>query len=130
MSRCYQFTVKGRPITKKNSQRMVQNKKTKKWFPIPSKAYAVYEKSCLNVLREQAPQNPIDCPVNIRCRYFMPTYRACDLANLIEATTDILVKAKVIADDNYKIVSGHDGSRVYVDKGDPRVEITIEEIEL
>jgi hypothetical protein len=38
---------------------------------------------------------------------------------------DILVKAKVLEDDNYKIVIGTDGSRVYYDKENPRTEVEI-----
>lgn len=55
--------------------------------------------------------------------------RWVDLANLIEATTDILVKAHVLEDDNSKIVAAHDGSRVEIDRRNPRVEIKIEEME-
>ena len=51
------------------------------------------------------------------------------VANLIEATCDILVKAKVLADDNSQIVAAHDGSRVDYDKKNPRAEIWIEEME-
>ena len=50
-----------------------------------------------------------------------------DLCNLLGATCDILVKFGVIADDNCKIVKSHDGSRVLLDKENPRVEIEIEE---
>lgn len=56
----------------------------------------------------------------------MPTKRRVDLSNLIEAVDDILVKAGVLEDDNYKIVQSHDGSRVLHDKENPRTEITIE----
>lgn len=38
---------------------------------------------------------------------------------------DILVDAGILADDNARIVTGHDGSRVLYDKGNPRVEIVI-----
>jgi hypothetical protein len=37
-----------------------------------------------------------------------------------------LVKHKIIQDDNYTIVKSHDGSRVYHDKSNPRVEIEID----
>ena len=48
-----------------------------------------------------------------------------DLANLLEATNDMLVKHGVLADDNRKIVASHDGSRVFLDREHPRVDITI-----
>ena len=73
--------------------------------------------------------SPISARVNVRCVYYMKTARRVDLANLIEATTDILVKAGVLADDNSKIVAAHDGSRVDYDKNHPRVEVEITEME-
>lgn len=89
---------------------------------LPSKRFVDYEKAC----REFIPTgDTIDYPVNIECIYYMPTRRRVDLVNLEEATLDILVKYRVIADDNSSIVVSMDGSRVYYDKDDPRTEITI-----
>lgn len=65
----------------------------------------------------------------MQCVYYMATRRKVDLANLIEATCDILVTAGVLADDNSRIVAAHGGSRVDYDKQNPRVEIWIEEME-
>lgn len=56
----------------------------------------------------------------------MPTRRRVDLTNLMEATHDTLVAAKILADDNYKIIDNVDGSRVRYDKNNPRTEIIIE----
>ena len=39
------------------------------------------------------------------------------------------MKASVLEDDNSKIVAAHDGSRVELDRKQPRVEIEIEEME-
>ena len=55
----------------------------------------------------------------------MPTKHKVDLANLINATTDILVRAKIFVDDNCNIVSTHDGSCVCYDKENPRAVIYI-----
>ena len=59
----------------------------------------------------------------------MPTKRRVDLGNLQASTCDILVKYKVIADDNCKIVASMDGSKVFYDKDNPRTEITITKLE-
>ena len=59
----------------------------------------------------------------------MPDNRRCDLSNLHQAIDDILVKGGVLKDDSRKYIAGHDGSRVRTDKGNPRVEITISEME-
>ena len=112
----------GRPITKKNSQRLI--KAGKRVIPIPSAQYKDYEQTCI-YRTPAALRIGIDYPVNICCVYYMPTLGRVDLANLLEATTDILTAARVIADDNSRIVAAHDGSRVRYDKENPRTEISI-----
>lgn len=124
------LTLYGNPVTKKNSQRILYKftkfgRKTP--FIAPSKAYVDYEAGCLRQIKR--PNSPISARVNVRCVYYMKTARRVDLANLIEATTDILVKARVLEDDNSKIVAAHDGSRVGLDRKNPRVEIEIEGME-
>lgn len=124
------LTLYGNPVTKKNSQRILYKftkfgRKTP--FIAPSKTYVDYETDCLRQIKR--PHSPISARVNVRCVYYMKTARRVDLANLIEATTDILVKARVLEDDNSKIVAAHDGSRVDLDRKQPRVEIEIEEME-
>ena len=123
----WRCTIYGQPITKKNSQQIVMNPKTKRPFIMPSKQYKEYEKNAAQYI--SPPEQPIDHPVNVRCIYFMPNARACDLTNLMEATHDILVKHKVLSDDNNKVIYAVDGSRVCYDKLTPRVEVFIEEIE-
>lgn len=94
------------------------------WFPVQSKAYRAFEKEALKQI-DQAAQ-PIICePVNIKYIFYRNTKRSVDALNLAEAIDDILVKAKILADDNRDIVAGHDGTRVYYDKDDPRTEVTI-----
>lgn len=119
------LTLYGDPRTKKNSARILKSRSGGR-FVAPSKAYVDYETDCLRQIKR--PRSPISARVNVRCVYYMATRRKVDLANLIEATCDILVKAKVLADDNSQIVAAHDGSRVDYDKKNPRAEIWIEEI--
>lgn len=117
------IVLKGEPRTKKNSQQIV--KLHGHYCIIPSKAYKEYEQSCLWQIRR--PAKPIGTRVNVKCIYCMPTKRRVDLCNLLEATCDILVKAGVLADDNSAVVMSHDGSRVLLDKENPRTEIEITE---
>jgi len=121
------YIIPGQPRTKKNSQRIVTNKKGVP-FIIPSAEYKNFEKEA-GLFLKPIPDKPVDYPVNIKCLYYRKNKIRCDLSNLHEATDDILVKYGIIADDNYNIVAGHDGSRVYIDKDNPRTEIYIEEIE-
>lgn len=116
------ITIELPPITKKNSQRILVNKSTGKPFIMPSEQYKQYEKDAQWFIRERP---RIDYPVNVKCVFYMPTRRRVDLTNLMEAADDVLVHAGVIADDHSGIVVSHDGSRVLVDKENPRTEIEI-----
>ena len=91
---------------------------------MPSKKFLDYQKMCATFL----PALKIDYPVNIKCLFFMPTKRRCDLTNMLEAIDDVLVKYNVLDDDNYTIVAAHDGSRILYDKENPRTEIEITRI--
>ena len=117
------IVIYGAPRTKKNSSQIV--KLHGRYCVIPSKVYKEYEKEAL--VQIKPPKTPIAKEVNVRCLYYMPTRRRVDLCNLLEATCDILVKAKVLQDDNSGVVVGHDGSRVLYDKDKPRVVVYIEE---
>lgn len=119
------ITLYGRPITKKNSSRIVKCGNYTKI--LPSKQYSQYEKDCIRQI-QGSKKKRICIPVNMQCIYYMPTKHRVDLVNLLEATCDILVKANVLEDDNSNIILSHDGSRVLYDKDNPRVEIEIQEI--
>ena len=119
------YTIRGTPVTKKNSSRIILVHGKPRI--IPSKQFAEYAKLARYQLLPHRPVKPIDYPVNVRCVYYMPTNRRVDLTNLLAATLDILVDAHVLADDNAKIVVGHDGSRVMYKADKPRTEIEIKE---
>lgn len=110
------------PRTKKNSQNIVVNPKTKRPFLVQSKNYKNYEKESKLFLSEG---KHIDYPVNIQMLFFMPTRRRVDLSNLQSACLDLLVNAGILQDDNCKIVRSHDGSMVLYDKENPRTEVRI-----
>lgn len=124
-----QFTIDTPPRSKKNSQRILVNRKTGRPFISPSDAYKAYHKAAL-MLIPAAARRKIDYPVNVKAVFYMPTRRDCDLCNMLEALCDVLVDAGVLADDKYKIVAGHDGSRVGYDKEHPRTEVTIARMEV
>lgn len=119
------FTVKLTPISKKNSQQIVTNPKTGRPFILPSKNYKQYERDALWFIPKG---KTIDYPVNVKCLFYMPTRRKCDLVNMQEAILDVMVKAGLLADDNYGIVQSMDGSRVLYDKNAPRTEVYITRI--
>lgn len=110
------------PTTKKNHGQIVMIKGRP--IMLPSKPYQEYEKKCKPYMPKLS--EPIDYPINLKCTYYMGARRKCDITNLLQATCDILVKYKVLADDNYSIVASVDGTRVYYDKENPRTIIEIE----
>lgn len=122
----YEITIPGRPVTKKNSMRILR-KKDGTPFPAPSKQYLEYQERAGYSIRCKCAG--LSGPVNVKGVYYMPTRQRVDLANLLEATCDILVHYGVLEDDNSRIVCSHDGSRVRYDKENPRAEITIQEAE-
>ena len=122
MATATKFTIQLTPISKKNSQQIMTNRSTGKPFIMPSKKYKQYEKDAAYFI----PKNIyINTPVNVKCLFYIPTRRVCDLTNMLEAIDDIMVKTGLLADDNFNIVVGHDGSRILYDKENPRTEVYI-----
>lgn len=120
------FTIPLAPISKKNSQQILINQATGKPFIMPSKKFKQYETAALWFIPKGI---TIDTACNVKCLFYMPTRRKCDLTNLLESIDDIMVKAGFLVDDDYTIIQSHDGSRVYHDKAKPRTEICITKAE-
>nr|DAD70865.1 MAG TPA: Endodeoxyribonuclease RusA [Siphoviridae sp. ctvok7] len=120
------ITIPGRPITKKNSQRMILLKNGRRMVR-PSAQFEAYQEAAGWAI-EPHRGLMLTGPVNVKAVYFMPTRGRVDLLNLLEATCDILVHYGVLEDDNSRVVASHDGSRVFYDKTNPRVEIEITEV--
>lgn len=123
----FKFTLPIRPVTKKNSGQIVMRGK----YPIliPSKQYLQFEKDSLPYFyRVKQQVGVVNYPVNIQCIFYMDARRKVDLSNLLNAVDDAMVKSGLILDDNRDIIAGHDGSRVFHDKENPRIELEITEI--
>lgn len=120
------FVIYAEPRSKKNSQQVAMNPKTHRPFITQSKAYKDFSKEVVKQIRMNgyAPKELIDYPINIKYVFYKGSRRLCDGLNLSAAMDDILTGI-VIEDDHRDIVIGHDGTRVYYDKENPRVEVTI-----
>lgn len=128
MAILYEAVIPLNPRTKKNTQQIVINKKTGKPFIMQSSKYKEYEKNAGWFLKKIS--EPISVPVNVKCVFYREKRIMCDLTNLLEAIDDILVSYGVLSDDNFTVIVSHDGSRVYIDKENPRTEIEITEMQL
>lgn len=120
------IVLPGRPITKKNSQQIIYNRRTKKRQVVQSEYYQAYEEACLWYLKKYRVR--YTGPVQVTARYWMPNRRSWpDLMGLLQATCDILEKAGIIEND--RDVVRLDGSEICgIDKENPRTEIRIQEV--
>ena len=65
------FTIPLIPVTKKNHQRILINRKTGKRYIAPSEQYVQYLKDASWFIPKKGLL--IDIPVNIKCIFYMPT---------------------------------------------------------
>lgn len=114
--------------SKKNSQQIIFNSKTHKPMIIQSKIYKQFENDCGYFLNRY--KLNIDYPIGLKCTFIVPDKRKRDLTNLENAIADILVKYKVIQDDNYNIIDNWDGSRIIYQKGIEKTIIEIKKAEV
>lgn len=114
--------------SKKNSQQILKNRKTGKHFISQSEAYKNFERECGYFLLKYKNSN-ISYPINLKCLFYVPDRIRRDLTNLENAIADILVKYKVLEDDNYNIIQSWDGSRIIYEKGRSEIIIDITEVE-
>lgn len=111
--------------SKKNSQRIIINPKTRKPMIIQSELYKNFERECGYFLLKYQNSN-ISYPINFKCLFYVPDKRKRDIVNLLNAIQDILVKYRVIADDNYNIIKSLDGTCIIYRPGvEPEIIIEI-----
>ena len=124
------FTIPVKPRTKKNHSSIVRlnNGKT---LLLPSKQYREFEQEVIKYLNVHFKHDskPISKRSNLKCIFYKDKNYRSDLMGYMQAIADVLVKAKILEDDNSNIVFSTDGSRVFLDKDNPRIEVEITEYE-
>lgn len=103
----YSITLHGMPPSKKNSKRIVKNRRTKKPMLISSENYKQWENAATKQMGIEADIDDIGVisyPVKVSIQFDPKDKRRRDLSNMAEGVLDCLVDAKVLADDNYNIV--------------------------
>lgn len=133
MKELARFTIPLNPKPKKNTHRIAGSgarcpicKKYKKQFVRNGNATTEFAFAAARFLRPK-PDKPISGTVHLVYRLYRETKHRVDDLNLYEALDDLLVKEKILSDDNINIIRSRDGSRVYYDKDNPRAEIFIYE---
>lgn len=132
------ISIPNRPICKKNNMRAFCISGCKGWnrgqgsqpkkLMLQSEDYCKYEKMALKWLRQWG-NIQFDKPVVLECHYWLPDRRSRpDLGNLLAGTCDILEAAGILQNDRLVVRFG-DSCILGIDKGNPRVDITIREVE-
>lgn len=120
-----EFTIPVKPRTKKNSSSFV-TLKNGRTILLPSKYYREFEKEVVSFIENNFGNlEPIDKPINLCCVFYKEKNHKSDLVGYLQAIQDALVKAKFLLDDNSNIVASTDGSRVELDRTNPRIEVNI-----
>lgn len=108
--------------SKKNSVGLMFRKG--KMFKFPNSRYQSWHKTALQSLKI-APVS-IDSTISVHLTVYGDTKRKFDLSNKAESVMDLLVDAKILADDNYEVVPHLILSYGGIDKENPRCEIRID----
>jgi Holliday junction resolvase RusA-like endonuclease len=124
------YVIAGAPRTKKNHGRRI--KRGAHVFSVPSLAAVAWEASAITQMRRQGlTPTPVSQPVRVHALIYREANRRGDLVGYFQAIGDALQgghgKSKVpcVLDDDEQIKSW-DGSRLRLDRKNPRIEITIE----
>lgn len=121
----WEFTVPVAPRTKKNHSNIVTLKNGRTML-LPSKTYKEFEKKVVAFVKENfRGQEAITSPINLCCKFYKDKDYKADLVGYLQAIQDALVKAGLIADDNHRIIETTNGSEIFLDRENPRIEIAI-----
>ncbi|NJN99527.1 MAG: hypothetical protein HC875_38225 [Anaerolineales bacterium] len=120
------LTIRGRIPSKKNQQQIFRKGKSGVRFITSSESYKEWEKSQIRNL-------PVNLVYSNICKitmyFWFPDNLRSDLTNKSESIMDMLVKAKVISDDNWKTIPSICLKAEGVDKENPRVEVKFYNVE-
>lgn len=114
------------PRPKKNSGRIVRNRRTGAPLLLPSERAKAWEAEAIRQLRAQWRGQPaLETDVRVRALIYRAR-RVGDLANYLNAVHDALERSGVLYNDRQVVADG--GSELRHDPKRPRVEITVEEV--
>jgi len=120
--------IYGQTPSKKSSQQIIVNKKTKRAMLIPNKKYNEWIHTTVKQLKDQKEEKQFETinePVAVKCLVYRLTKRKIDLTNMLQSVHDALEAAGILKDDF--LIESTDGSRriLGVEKGEERAEIFI-----
>jgi len=92
------FEIIGRVISKKNSKRMMRNRRTGKMFPVSSTAYVKFKRNALKQIDEI--DTRFDKPVHIDYLFCTKGKQKIDIDNAMASINDILEDAQILQNDS------------------------------
>jgi hypothetical protein len=122
------FVIVGPPRTKKTSNRIVRVGRFRKI--LPSEAHERWFKTALPQARIHAARMRLAAgddyepyePVNVKATFYRDAERG-DAVGYYQALADLLERSGIVKND--RLIRSWDGSRLAVDKRDPRIEFEI-----
>lgn len=126
LPRQWRFIIQGAPRTKKNSN--IVTTKGKHPRVLPSAAFSKWNRIAqMELARVRAKYTgfPIAVEINVRALFYRDAERG-DAVGYYQALADALQEGGILIDDKYAV--SWDGSRLLVDKENPRVEVQITEV--
>lgn len=114
--------------SKKNSKRIIRNRRTGKMGVISSRAAKANEDDMILQFKTQRPRNDVPSPVCVNIEIFEPNRTRRDLDNQATSILDALTRSGCLEDDGIAHVSMLKVRFAGVDKQDPRAIIHIEHV--
>lgn len=123
------FVIFGKPVSKKNGKKIIRTRSGRPMI-ISNSDVLAWERDAVRQLKRQWMHDhpiPKGILLNARIVSYCAKRQRSDASNLYEAPQDALQEAGILEND-YWIVS-HNGSKRLVDDENPRVEITLTEVD-
>ena len=123
----YSYTFRGEVASKKNHRQLVQVK-GRGAVLLPSKRYREWDKEAKRVILAYGrPQRPF-AAARLQIAIYHGDAVRRDTNNATQGIQDVLVEMGVLEDDNWMVIGTPEVSHM-VDVEDPRLEVTVEELE-
>jgi Holliday junction resolvase RusA-like endonuclease len=118
------LTIRGPIPAKKNENKITCAGRYPRTYK--SKRFINWYEPALEELGYTYKGETIEQTKSIVLRYYLKTKRKKDLTNISESIMDLLVDARVLKDDEYKVVPDVRMVFMAIDKENPRCEVEIE----
>ena len=121
------LVLSGQTPAQKNSKQMAFNRSTGRMFPVSNPIVKRWQGAVAKELSLLSFETMLE-PVTITYKFYVQDNRRRDIDNMIASVNDALVKAGVLQDDTWQMLS-IGSAEAEIDKDNPRAEVWIDLIE-